>query len=60
METDVNADFPGIGNNLSLSDPRNHNLKKHMVRIVIYELTKLIAPDNVGVVRMRNYEDSMK
>ena len=38
----------------------NYNLKKHMVRLAIYELTKLIAPNNVSVVRMRDYEDSMK
>ncbi len=59
-ETDVNADIPQIGINIVLSDPRNYNLKKHMVRLAIYELTKLIAPNNVSVVRLRDYEDSMK
>ena len=59
-ETDVNADVPEFGNNLSLHDPRNYNLKKHMVRLAVYELTKLIAPNNVSAVRMRDYEDSMK
>ncbi len=59
-ETDVNADIPTVGQNLSPHDPRNYNLKKHMVRLAIYELTKLIAPNNVSVVRMRDYEDSMK
>lgn len=59
-ETDPNADIPQIGINLSLHDPRNYNLKKHMVRLAIYELTKQIAPNNVSVVRMRDYEDSMK
>lgn len=59
-ETDVNADIPQPGRNLSLHDPRNYNLKKHMVRLALYELTKLIAPNNVSVVRMRDYEDSMK
>lgn len=59
-ETDVNADAPYVGQNLSLHDPRNYNLKKHMVRLALYELTKLIAPNNVSVVRMRDYEDSMK
>ena len=57
---DVNADIPEIGQNLSLHDLRNYNLKKHMVRLAIYELTKLIASNNVSVVRMRDYEDSMK
>ncbi len=59
-EIDVNADIPQIGVNLALHDPRNYNLKKHMVRLAIYELTKQIAPNNVSVVRMRDYEDSMK
>ena len=31
-----------------------------MVRLAVYELTKLIAPNNVSAVRMRDYEDSMK
>lgn len=59
-ETDVNADIPVVGTNLVLHDPRNYNLKKHMVRLAIYELTKQIAPNNVSVVRMHDYEDSMK
>lgn len=57
---DINADIPEIGHNMSLHDHRNYNLKKHMVRLAIYELTKLITPNNVSVVRMRDYEDSMK
>ena len=59
-EIDVNSDSPVIGENLALHDPRNYNLKKHMIRLAVYELTKLIAPNNVSVVRMRDYEDSMK
>lgn len=59
-EIDVNADILVVGTNLALHDPRNYNLKKHMVRLAIYELTKQIAPNNVSVVRMRDYEDSMK
>lgn len=59
-ENDVNADIPAVWTNLVLHDPRNYNLKKHMIRLVIYELTKQIAPNNVSVVRMRDYEDSMK
>ncbi len=59
-EIDVNSDTPQIGVNLALRDPRNYNLKKHMVRLAIYELTKLIAPNNVSTVRVRDYEDSMK
>lgn len=59
-ETDVNADKPQIGVNLINHDPRNFNLKKHMVRLAIYELTKLIAPNNVSIVRIRDYDESMK
>lgn len=59
-ENDVNADIPQPGTNLSLHDPRNYNLKKHMLRLAIYELSKLVAPNNVSLVRMRDYEDSMK
>jgi len=59
-ETDVNADKPEVGVTLSLHDPRNYNLKKHMVRLAIYELTKLLAPNNVSTVRVKDYEDSMK
>lgn len=59
-EIDVNADIVEVGKQLSVHDPRNYNLKKHMVRLAIYELTKLIAPNNISVVRIRDYEDSMK
>ena len=59
-EVDVNADLPEIGKRLALGDPRNDNLKKHMTRLAVYELTKLIAPNNVSIVRVRDYEDSMK
>lgn len=59
-ETDVNADVPQPGRHLSPHDPRNYNLKKHMARLALYELTKLVSPNNVSVVRVRDYEDSMK
>lgn len=55
-----NSDTPIIGYNIAVGDPRNYNLKKHMVRLAIYELTKTIAPNNVSSIRMRDYEDSMK
>lgn len=57
---DVNADMPIVGHNIALNDPRNYNIKKHMVRLSVYELTKLIAPNNVGSLRMKDHEDSMK
>jgi hypothetical protein len=59
-ETDVNADVPGPGINIVARDPRNYNLKKHMVRLAVYELTKLIAPNNVSTARVKDHEDSMK
>lgn len=31
-----------------------------MLTLAVYELTKLIALNNVSTVRMRDYEDSMK
>lgn len=58
--TDVNADVPQRGVNLTPHDPRNYNVKKHMVRLAVYELSKLIAPNNVSVVRVRDQEDTMK
>lgn len=59
-ETDVNADIPEPGSNIIIRDPRNYNLKKHMVRLAVYELTKLIAPNNVSTARIKDHEDSMK
>lgn len=59
-EIDVNADIPVTGDNISPHDPRNYNIKKHMSRLAMYELTKLIAPNNVSVVRVKDYEDSIK
>lgn len=59
-EMDVNADVPQLGVNIVARDPRNYNLKKHMVRLAVYELTKLIAPNNVGTARVKDHEDSMK
>ncbi len=59
-QMDVNSDVPITGHNITLADPRSYNLKKHMVRLALYELTKSVAPNNVSMVRMRDYEDSMK
>ena len=53
-ETDVNTDIPQAGQHFVLHDPRNPNLKRYMVRLAVYELTKLIAPNNVSVVRIRD------
>jgi len=59
-ELDPNADIPEVGRNLSVNDPRNFNLKKHMVRLAMYELCKLIAANNISIVRIKDYEISMK
>lgn len=59
-EMDVNADIPAVGRNIVLHDPRNYNLKKHMLRLAMYELSKLIAPNNVSIIRVKDYETSMK
>lgn len=55
----VNSDMPEIGKNLILNDPRNMNVKKHMVRIALYHLTKNISPNNVSSIRISDYEESM-
>jgi hypothetical protein len=44
----------------TLHDTHNYNLKKYRLRLSVYELTKLIAPNNIGIVHVRDYEDSMK
>lgn len=59
-ETDVNSDVPQSGINMIVRDPRNYNLRKHMLRLAVYELTKLIAPNNVSTARLKDHEDSMK
>ncbi|RKU69502.1 hypothetical protein DWW91_10900 [Parabacteroides sp. AF17-3] len=56
----VNSDDVVIGKNLVLEDPRNMNIKKHMVRISLYHLTKNISPNNVSSIRIADYEESMK
>lgn len=37
----ANSDDIEIGKNIILEDPRNMNVKKHMVRIALYHLTKI-------------------
>ncbi len=55
----VNADTPAINVNIIEDDPRNPNLIKHMTRIAIYELHKLISPTNISTVRINDYNDSI-
>ena len=36
------------------------NLVKHMTRLAIYELHKLISPTNISNVRINDYNDSIQ
>lgn len=45
--------------NIVEHDPRNGNLKKHMVRMALYELHKLISPNNISSARITDYEASI-
>lgn len=55
----VNADVLKEGYNIQESDPRNSNVKKHMLRLAVYELHKLISPNNVSSARITDYETSI-
>lgn len=57
---EVNSNEVKEGYNVVKSDPRNLNLKKHIVRIAVYEIHKLISPNNVSSVRISDYEESMR
>jgi hypothetical protein len=54
-----NCDVPKEGYNVILSDPRHPNLKKHMLRMAIYELYKLVSPTNLSNVRLTDYQTSI-
>ena len=45
--------------NIRLHDPRNGNIKKHLVRMALYELCKLVSPNNVSSARITDYETSI-
>lgn len=57
--TYVNQDEVKIGSNVIKHDPRNITIKNHMVRIAAYEMSKQVSPNNVGVIRIKDYEDTM-
>ena len=57
---DVNSDELNEGYNFRRHDPRNPNVKKHMLRLAVYELTKMISPNNVSSARIADYEASIK
>jgi hypothetical protein len=45
--------------NICLHDPRNSNIKKHLIRLALYELHKLISPNNISSARITDYETSI-
>ena len=47
------------GYNIRQNDPRNPNIKKHLVRLALYELHKLISPNNISSARITDYEASI-
>lgn len=55
-----NADKPELEVNICYNDPRNYNLKRHMVQLALYELHKLISPNNVSQMRIDDYNHSMQ
>lgn len=55
----VNSDALVDGYNIRQHDPRNSNIKKHMLRLALYELHKLISPNNVSSARITDYETSI-
>lgn len=52
----VNADELKEHANIHKHDPRNSNVKKYMVRLALFELHKLISPNNISSIRMLDYE----
>lgn len=56
---EVNADELREGYNIRQHDPRNANIKKHLLRLALYELHKLISPNNISTARITDYETSI-
>lgn len=56
----VNADKPVENVNITEKDPRNSNIKKHMLQLSLYELHKLISPNNVSAIRVTDYDHSIQ
>lgn len=56
---DVNSEDTQEAVNITKHDPRNQNIKRHLSRLAAYEVSKLISANNVSVVRVKDYEDSM-
>lgn len=56
----VNSDELQENYNYKKHDPRNPNVKKHMLRLAVYELTKMISPNNVSSARIADYQTSIE
>ncbi len=55
----VTADALKESYNIHQHDPRNTNIKKHLIRLALYELHKLISPNNISSARITDYETSL-
>ena len=55
----VNKDDIEENYNIIEDDPRNANIKKHLLRLAVYELHKLISPNNISSARITDYETSI-
>lgn len=57
----LNPNFDVVinGQQIVEADPRNSNIKKHMLRLAVYELHKLIAPHNISSTRVLDYEGTL-
>lgn len=55
----VTADELKESYNIRQHDPRNSNIKKHLIRLSLYELHKLISPNNISSARVTDYENSI-
>ena len=53
-----NADEPKKNVNITYNDPRNYNIKRHMVQLALYELHKLELEKNVIEVQLNDVDDT--
>jgi hypothetical protein len=54
-----NSDELMVGYNITPHDPRHPNIKKHLLRLALYELHKLVSPNNISSSRTTDYETSI-
>lgn len=54
-----NSDELKEGHNFVKHDPRHPNVKKHLLRLAVYEIHKLVSPYNVSSVRITDYETTI-